>query len=305
MSEATMDAKERFIELQAKTLSLHNVNAASRFIDLAKPKMRAHVLEAGTGDPVVLLHGGDGEAVNWAPMMSPLQKHARIFAVDRPGFGLTDAFDYRGVNLRTHAADFVVSVLDSLKLETATLVGSSMGGFFALAATLAHQQRVRGLVLVGYAVGAVRELPLAMRIICGVPGLSRRFMKARPTMEAQRKQYREMFKVELNKVPELYFETRIAGLQLPSEQGTWAEMLPRVANLWGIRREVYLGDELSRIQVPSLMIMGERDMAPVASGRAVMARIPGGRFEFLPDVAHFPYFEAPERTAELIVEFLN
>ena len=300
-----MNAIERFVELQTKSLALHHVNATSRFIDLTKPRMRAHVLEAGVGVPLVLLHGGDGEAVNWAPMMAPLQEHARMFAVDRPGFGLSDAFDYRGVNLRAHAADFVVSVLDALKLETATLVGSSMGGFFALAATLAHQHRVRGLVLVGYAVGAVRELPLALRIICGVPGLSKRFMKARPTMEAQKKQYREMFHVDLTKVPELYFETRIAGLQLPSEQGTWAELLPRVANLWGTRREVYLGDELSRIQVPSLMIMGERDMAPADAGRAVMARIPGGRFEFLPGVAHFPYFEAPERTAELIGAFLH
>jgi pimeloyl-ACP methyl ester carboxylesterase len=305
MIEGRMNAIERFVELQTKSLALHHVNATSRFIDLAKPKMRAHVLEAGAGAPLVLLHGGDGEAVNWAPMMAPLQEHARIFAVDRPGFGLSDAFDYRGVNLRAHAADFVVSVLDALKLEMATLVGSSMGGFFALAATLAHQHRVRALVLVGYAVGAVRELPLAIRIICGVPGLSRRFMKARPTMEAQRKQYREMFHVDLTKVPELYFETRIAGLQLPSEQGTWAELLPRVANLWGIRPEVYLGDELSRIEVPSLMIMGERDMAPADAGRAVMAKIPGGRFEFLPGVAHFPYFEAPERTAELIGAFLR
>ena len=300
-----MNAIERFVELQTKSLALHHVNATSRFVDLAKPKMRAHVLDAGAGVPLVLLHGGDGEAVNWAPMMAPLQAHARMFAVDRPGFGLSDPFDYRGVNLRMHAADFVVSVLDALKLESATLVGSSMGGFFALAATLTHQHRVRGLVLVGYAVGAVRELPLALRIICGIPGLSRRFMKARPTMEAQRKQYREMFHVDLAKVPELYFETRIAGLQLPSEQGTWAELLPRVANLWGTRREVYLGEELSRIKIPSLMIMGERDMAPPEAGKAVMAKIPRGRFEFLPGVAHFPYFEAPERTAELIAEFLH
>jgi len=53
------------------------------------------------------------------------------------------------------------------------------------------------------------------------------------------------------------------------------------------------------------MIMGERDMAPAEAGRAVMARIPGGRFEYLPGVAHFPYLEARERTAELIAEFLQ
>lgn len=300
-----MDSTARFMELQNKLLASYDVKATSRFIDLKKPAMRAHVLEAGAGEPVVLFHGGDGEAVNWAAMMAPLQTRCRLYAIDRPGFGLSDSFDYRGVNLRDHAADFVVSVLDSLDLRSATLVGSSMGGFFTLAATLAHPERVRKLVLVGYAVGAIRSLPLPLRIICGIPGLSRRFMKNRPTMEAQRKQYREMFHVDLDKIPELYFETRIAGIQLPSEQGTWAELLPRVADLRGIRREVYLGDELSRICAPSLMIMGERDMAPPEAGRAVMAKIPGSRFEYLPGVAHFPYLEAPERTAELIAEFVQ
>jgi pimeloyl-ACP methyl ester carboxylesterase len=306
-----MDSTKQFIEMQGKLLAFYGVKAASRFLDLRRPSLHAHVLEAGEGEPLVLLHGGDGEAVNWAPLMGPLQAHARLYAVDRPGFGLTDAFDYRGVNLREHAADFVISVLDSLGIESATLVGGSMGGFFVLAASLAHPERVRRIVLVGYAVGAVRTAPLMLRLICGVPGLARLFMKGRPTMEAQRKQYRKMFHVDVDKIPDLFLETRIAGIRLPSELGgrtgipTWAQLLPRAAGLRGVRREVFLGDELPRIQSPSLMIMGQYDMAPPEAGRAVMAGIPGGRFEYLPGIGHFPFLEAAERTAELIVEFLR
>lgn len=306
-----MDITQQFIKLQSELLALHAVDAKSKFLNLAKPNMRAHVLEAGSGEPVVLLHGGDGEGVNWAPMMAPLQAHARLYSVDRPGFGLSDAFDYRGINLRQHAADFVLSVLDSLDLPSATLVGSSMGGFFTLAATLAHPERVRRLVLIGYAVGASRDIPLPLRIICGIPGLSRRFMKGRPTMEAQKKQYRHMFHVEPDTIPALHFETRIAGIQLPSAQGgstgipTWAVLLPRLANIRGIRQEVYLGDELQHIRIPSLMIMGEHDMVSADAGRAVMAKIPGGRFEYLPGIGHFPYLEAPDRTAELIAQFIQ
>ncbi len=273
--------------------------------------MRSHLLEAGAGEPVLLLHGGDGEGVNWAPTMAYLQTHAHTFAVDRPGFGLSDAFDYREVNLRSHAVDFVMSLLDALNLNSATLVGSSMGGFFALAATLAHQERVNKLVLVGYGLGMVRTLPLPLRVICGVPGLSRRFMKGRPTMEAQRQQYRQMFHVDPDKIPTLHFETRIAGIQLPSAQGgstgipTWAVLLPGVANLRGLRDEVYLGEELSTIRVPALMMMGEHDMVSAEVARAAMAKIPGSRFELLPGVGHFPYLENPERTAELITAFLR
>jgi pimeloyl-ACP methyl ester carboxylesterase len=302
---AQLDPIQRFVELQNKLLASYGVNATSRFVHLNKPPMRAHVLEAGVGEPVMLFHGGDGEGVNWAPIMGLLQSSFRLYAIDRPGFGLSDAFDYRGVNLRENAVDFVASLLDALDLKSVSLIGSSMGGFFVLAAALAQPDRVSKLILVGYPVGAIRSLPLPFRIICGIPGLSRRFMKSRPTMEAQRKQYRDMFHVDLDKIPTLYFETRIAGIQLPSEQNTWAELLPRVADLRGIRREVYLGDELSRIKVPVLMIMGDHDMAPPEAGRAVIAKIPDGRFEHLPGVAHFPYLEAPERTAELIADFLS
>lgn len=72
-----------------------------------------------------------------------------------------------------------------------------------------------------------------------------------------------------------------------------------------MRDEVYLGDELSTIRVPTLMMMGEHDMASPEVARAAMARIPASRFELLPGVGHFPYLEAPERTAELIAEFLR
>ena len=267
--------------------------------------MRVHVLEAGAGEPVILIHGGDGEGVNWAATMGPLQKSARLFALDRPGFGLSDSFDYRHVNLRKHAGDVIVSLLDALALQSATLIGSSMGGFFATVTALDHPERVRGLVLVGFAVGTTRGIPLALRIICGVPGLAKRFMKTRPTMEAQRAQYRDMFHVKPDSIPPLYFELRIAGLQLPSEQGTWATLLPRVAGLMGTRSAVYLGDELARIEPPCMMIMGEHDMVSADVGRAVIAKIHGGQFEFLPGIGHFPYLEAPEQTARLISEFLK
>jgi pimeloyl-ACP methyl ester carboxylesterase len=304
-----MNAIEQFTTLQSKLLDFYRVNAKSRYVELVRPAMRAHVLEIGSGEPIVVLHGGDGEAVNWAPTLAHLQEWAHVFAVDRPGFGLSDAFDYRGVNLRTHAEDFVISLLDALHLDSATLVGGSMGGFFTLAATLANPRRVNRLVLVGYAAGMTRDLPLPLRLICGVPGLAKLFVKGRPTLEAQKRQYRQMFHVDLEKVPTLYFETRIAGINLPSSQGgqtgipTWAVLLPRIANLRGIRDEAYLGDELPAISVPTLMIMGELDMTTREVAKRALGRIPNSRFEFLSGIGHFPFLEAPERTAALIQEF--
>jgi pimeloyl-ACP methyl ester carboxylesterase len=298
-------AIERFVTLQARLLEHYGVIARSTFVALPDLGIRTHVLEAGEGEPVVIFHGGDGEAVNWAPLMAHLQGHAHLYAVDRPGFGLTDRFDYSAVDLRTHAADFVDALLDALGLESATLVGGSMGGFFVLATAIARPERVRNLVLAGYAAGTTTEIGPALQAICADPAAAAAFMEGRDTLEAQRSQYREMFHIDPDTVPELYFETRIAGLRLPSEKGTWATLLTRIGSADGLRPEVYLGDELDKISAPTLVIWGEHDMAPADLGRWVAQSIPAGHFAYLPTVGHFPYLEAPEATARLIVDFMN
>lgn len=296
---AAGSATQCFIDLQARLLAHYGVNATSRFVELSEPRMRTHVLDAGDGEPALIYHGGDGEAVNWAPLMAPLQNSVRVLAADRPGFGLSDAFDYRTVDLRQHAADFTASLLDALGIESVTLVGGSMGGFFALAAAAALPERVRRLVLVGLAPGAIPEFPDSLRVITEHPEQAAEFMKGRDTMEAQHSQYRDMFHVDPATVPELYFETRIAGLRLPSEEGTWATLLPRAGE-----PGLYFGEDLARVTMPSLVIWGENDMAPLAVGERIAAQLGNGRFEPMAGVAHFPFLEAPEQTAKLITGFM-
>lgn len=109
-----------------------------------------------------------------------------------------------------------------------------------------------------------------------------------------------MFETDPSIVPDLYFETRIAGLRLPSEQGTWATLLPRLAE-----PDAYLGGGFPEMDIPTLVIWGENDMSPPEVGRQIASQIPHGRFVHLPGVGHFPFLEAPEKTAELITEFVN
>jgi pimeloyl-ACP methyl ester carboxylesterase len=125
-------------------------------------------------------------------------------------------------------------------------------------------------------------------------------MRGRDNMEAQKQQYREMFDTDPAIVPDLYFETRIAGLRLPSEQRTWATLLPRLGE-----PEAYLGGDLPQLKVPTLVIWGENDMSPAEVGRGIARLIPGGRFEHLPGVGHFPFLEAPEQTARLMLDFMK
>ena len=88
------DLRATFIGLQDRLLAYYRVEATSRLVSLRQPALTAHLLEAGAGEPAVVLHGGDGEAVDWAPLLRRLQDHLHVYAVDRPGFGLSDPFDY-------------------------------------------------------------------------------------------------------------------------------------------------------------------------------------------------------------------
>jgi pimeloyl-ACP methyl ester carboxylesterase len=156
-------------------------------------------------------------------------------------------------------------------------------------------------------VGVSTVAPLPLRIICGVPGLTRLFVRSLEKDPAgkRRKQYAQMFSVDPATVPDVYFEMQTAGLDIPGALQTWwTALLPRLAGLRGMRPEVVLLDELSRLERPALFICGENDMAPAEVGRAAAERMPRARFEYLPSIGHFPFLEAPDRCAELILDFL-
>jgi pimeloyl-ACP methyl ester carboxylesterase len=144
-----------------------------------------------------------------------------------------------------------------------------------------------------------------MRILCGVPGLANLFVNrvGSPTAEARKKQYRTMFHVDPASVPEVYFDMQVAGMRIPGALPTWAVLLRRVAGLGGMRAEVTFAEELPRLEVPTLVVWGEHDMAPAEAGRAATERMPKGQFVYLPGVGHFPFLEVPEQTAGLIREF--
>jgi pimeloyl-ACP methyl ester carboxylesterase len=142
-------AEERFRELQALAMAHYGLPGVSKHLPLADSSLTVHAIDAGQGDPVLFLHGGNSVAAGWIPLLALLSDRYRTLAPDRPGCGLTTKLDYSGVPFRAHAVEFVRDVMDALGLEVASLVGNSMGGYFALVFALAEPERVSKLVLVG------------------------------------------------------------------------------------------------------------------------------------------------------------
>ena len=97
---------DEFKKAQQALLAKYGVSARSQYLKLDKPPLTAHVLDAGKGPPVLILHGGNATAAQFAPLMSALQKEFHCFAPDRPGCGLTDKIDYQGVPFRAARRGF-------------------------------------------------------------------------------------------------------------------------------------------------------------------------------------------------------
>ena len=116
----------RFLTALEALLGRYELLAERRYVPVGDSGRAAHVLVAGDGPPLVLLIGGAVPAAFWVPLMAQLQGH-RLYAIELPGFGLTDPTTYTPSTLRRTAVDHVAGILDALNLGPASFVTQSMG----------------------------------------------------------------------------------------------------------------------------------------------------------------------------------
>ena len=104
-------------------------------------------LEAGTGPPVLLLHGHEQSAASWRWVIPALARTHRVLALSLPGHGETDPA-VGGYAPGRDLTPFVADFLTALNVGVLDLVGNSVGGSVALRLALANQAAVRTLTLV-------------------------------------------------------------------------------------------------------------------------------------------------------------
>jgi pimeloyl-ACP methyl ester carboxylesterase len=226
---------ERFRRLQDAAMAATGVATTSRFIDIRRPALRVQLLEAGAGEPLMMIHGGNSVAAGWAPILPFLASRHRLLMPDRPGCGLTTRFSYRGVDLRAHGADLVGGLLDALGLERAVLAGNSMGGFFAMSFALAHPERVSKLVLLGEPAGSADPAGAGrfrFHRLVGTRGLNRLLYATvlKPPADAtgfRAGLVRSGLVADASRVPDELLECLVAGGRLPGAVQSWTTMVER------------------------------------------------------------------------------
>ena len=139
---------------------------AGKFIRINSQKIR--YIDAGSGVPLVFIHGFGSSIFSWRKNLDPLSAHYRVCAPDLPGFGYSDkplAADY---SIDAYA-DFIVQFMDKLKIDKAVLVGHSLGGGIALLSSLKYPTRVQSLILLDAEAYPIK--PPLMLTVAKLPGI--------------------------------------------------------------------------------------------------------------------------------------
>ena len=112
----TRTEEDRQVEAaQAALLARHAPDTLVRRVRWSHGETQ--VLELGTGSPLLLVHGFGTDAFIWVPIVPDLARNHRVLAVDLPGHGLADPFDYTGVDLLELARAFLRDILDALEVR--------------------------------------------------------------------------------------------------------------------------------------------------------------------------------------------
>jgi len=247
--------------------------------------IKTNYLEAGQGDPVVLIHGsgpGVTSYANWRLVLPALAENFRVVAPDMVGFG----FSQRPANIEYGVqtwADQVVGLMDTLELPKAHLVGNSFGGAIALRLATQHPDRVGKLVLMG-SMGVPFPITEGLERVWGYE----------PSFENMRKVL-DVFAYSREIVNDELAEVRYRGSIQPGFQESFAAMFPAPRQRW-VEAMCTPEDDIRRLPHRTLIVHGREDQViPVQTSLRLMELIDNADLNVFSRCGHWSMIE---RTAD-------
>ncbi|RIV39226.1 alpha/beta fold hydrolase [Micromonospora radicis] len=267
--------------------------------------VRTRIVEAGSGPPLILLHGTGGHVEGWAHNVRALSAHFRVVAMDLVGHGLSD----KPRDLAYVVSDYTAHVralLAALGISRAHFAGVSLGAWVASWLAMESPDLVDRMV---NCVGAVFRWPEGEQEV--ESSERRRLIRANNALTAVT---RETVRARLHTLfhdPTLCSEELVdLRLRLYSLPGV-PELLPKLHHMIPYdspaRQRFGLTEQhLAKIAAPTLYLWGEHNPAGSVAGARRAARLtPHGELIVIPDTGHWPQWERPAAFNAHVIEFLR
>jgi pimeloyl-ACP methyl ester carboxylesterase len=297
------------LDTERRLFAHYDLDYKSHFVEMSQPDLRLRVLEVGSGEPLLMVPGGTGDAMFFAAIMAEL-KGWRMIAINRPGGGLSDGVDHRQVNVRQLAVDTVRTVADEFGLDRVPIVCNSMGGLWSFWYALEYPERVSKMVQMGCpALILNTSAPFFMRLL-SVPGINRFIASSmqpksiETALEGLR--FQGSSQEDINRMPPIAAEAVYHFFNLPTFLDSWKSLVAAVATLTGAQHRYQLGaEQLKHVQQPVHFIWGPNDpFGDLAVARQATGVIPQATLHEMP-VGHLPFLDKPEETGRVIRGFLE
>ncbi len=247
-------------------------------------------LEAGdaTKPKVILLHGLGASAESWQFTVPALAANYHVIAPDQVGFGKSDKplLKYR---VGTYA-DFLDKFMAELKIEKASLVGNSMGGWVAGLMAVKYPNRVEKIVLAG-----------AAGIIPANVNTDTIYQLNNSTRDEIRANLKLIFANPLLQNNEALVDQFMTARITANDGYTINSLIESIR-----RREDFLNDRLGEIKKPTLIIWGKQDgLLPVSDAALFNKGIAGSQVVIFENCGHVPQFEKAAEFNKAVLEFLG
>jgi pimeloyl-ACP methyl ester carboxylesterase len=253
------------------------MQGSTTFVEVGGHKAR--VLEAGRGDPVVVLHGWGGRIESMAPVISCLSDRFAVTAIDLPGFGESPV--PAGAWGTADYAEFISDLCVERGIDRARFVGHSFGAKVSIYLAATHDRLVEKLVLTGSS-GLTSAPSFKVRAKRGVSRAAR---------------FAGRFGTPGERVRSAVYR-RIAS-QDYRDAGPLKPILVKVVN-------EDVSHFLPRINVPTLLVWGtEDDAVPVTHARQMEELIPDAGLVLFEGVGHFAYLDESERFCRIVRHFFD
>jgi|SRR3989344_9373537 len=289
-----MDSESRLAQVTESNLKIDKIRVGDYLINY---------VTAGSGKPLLLIHGGNIGWGQWYPNIGPLSKHFKVYAIDLPGAGRSSRIDYDDLDLERDFLGVTREFINITGIGDAHIIGSSVGGWIAL--RLALRGVPFGKIVLTDSLGFTDYMRFSDRIL-GIRVLPKALVKTilRPYRE-NRNIERFLRSVFYDKKTPLapqfidyFYETMRTSHNLL--------LISRLSSIWGVRREFVMNNELRDVKNQTLIIWGEHDaLMPVERSQTAFSLMPNCRTKIIKAAGHIPSIEKSSEFNDAVINFLD